>query len=136
MDQIQALLEKHDLRITQPRLKVAEVLFGDGVDRHVTAEWTGQQVAKAGEPVALATIYNTLNTFVEAGLLKVVRFESGGSAYFDTNLETHHHFVNDETGELTDISIDDALMKALPQPPEGQEISSFELFVHTRPVNS
>lgn len=133
MKRAQTLLEKHDLRITKPRLKVAQVLFEDGKDRHVTAEWVSTRVSKLGEPIALATVYNTLNAFVDAGLLQIVNFEHGGSAYFDTNLDHHHHFVNDETGELTDISVDHALIKALPTPPEGQEISSFQLFVHTSP---
>jgi len=50
-------------------LAVAEALIGDGNDRHVTAESLFSSVSKDGEAISLATVYNTLNTFRDAGLL-------------------------------------------------------------------
>ena len=53
-------LEKLGLRATRPRQAIARILFSDGKNRHVTAEWLAEEVSQQGEPVALATIYNTM----------------------------------------------------------------------------
>ncbi len=52
-----------------------------------------------GVPVSLATVYNTLHQFVEAGLLREVAIEST-KTYFDTKTSNHFHFFFEEDGAL------------------------------------
>ena len=84
-------LRNAGLRPTRQRLALARLLFGGG-NRHVTAEQLHAEARREEIPVSLATIYNTLNQFRKAGLLREVVVDSGRS-WFDTNLEDHHHFL-------------------------------------------
>ena len=83
------------LRPTRQRVALARLLF-DGGDRHVTAEALHGEATAAGQAMALATVYNTLHQFTEAGLLREVVIEAGRS-YFDTNIRDHHHFYHEAT---------------------------------------
>ena len=69
-------------------------------------------------PVSLATVYNTLNQFRDAGLLREVVVAPGRS-YFDTNIGHHHHFFVETDGELHDFPSDEVTIAGLPAPPEG-----------------
>ena len=79
------------LRPTRQRLALAGLLVGDGKHRHVTAESLFEAVQATGERVSLATIYNTLHLFCEAGLLREITV-NGAKSYFDTNTSNHPHF--------------------------------------------
>ena len=78
------------LRPTRQRLALGTLLFGTG-DRHVSAEMLHAEAVTAGEQVSLATVYNTLHQFKDAGLLRELAIE-GSKAYFDTNTSNHNHF--------------------------------------------
>ena len=83
-------LSKANLRPTRQRLALAEALIGDGHHRHVTAESLFENVQHLGNKVSLATVYNTLRAFCDAGLLHEITVD-GTKSYFDTN--THDVFV-------------------------------------------
>lgn len=78
-------LKAGGLRPTRQRLALAELLVGDGMNRHVTAESLYALSADAGEKVSLATVYNTLRAFCEAGLMNEVVVD-GSKSYFDTRM--------------------------------------------------
>src|SRR5713101_1106574 len=65
------LLRAAHLRPTQQRLALVRLLFEQG-DRHVTAEQLYGEAVEAAVRLSLATVYNTLHQFVEAGLLREV----------------------------------------------------------------
>lgn len=118
------------LRPTRQRLSLARLLF-DGADRHVTAEQLHSQAERDGVRVSLATVYNTLHQFTDAGLLREVVVEAGRS-YFDTNTLGHHHFFEAETGRLVDIPADQVSIGSLPSAPAGAEIERVDLIVRVR----
>ncbi|SDF76520.1 Fur family transcriptional regulator, iron response regulator [Thalassobaculum litoreum DSM 18839] len=118
------------LRPTRQRLSLARLLF-DGADRHVTAEQLHSQAERDGVRVSLATVYNTLHQFTDAGLLREVVVEAGRS-YFDTNTQGHHHFFEAETGRLIDIPADQVSIGSLPSAPPGAEIERVDLIVRVR----
>ena len=60
------------LRPTRQRLALAALLVGDGQHRHVTAESLYDAARRSGEKVSLATVYNTLRAFCEAGLMSEI----------------------------------------------------------------
>ncbi len=115
------------LRPTRQRRLLAAMLFGEG-DRHVTAEVLHEEAVKAGERVALATVYNTLHQFKTAGLLREIAID-GQRAYFDTNTSNHNHFYIEKAGVLMDIPSDQIRVDGLPQPPEGMKISHIDIVV-------
>ena len=128
---VPSLLKGAGLRPTRQRLALASLLF-DGHDRHVTAEQLHGHAQAASIKVSLATIYNTLHQFTEAGLLREVVVEPGRS-YFDTNTADHHHFYCDSDGRLEDIPGDSVSLAALPTPPQGMTIHRVEVIIRIGP---
>lgn len=124
-------LRKAGLRPTRQRLGLAKLLFCGECDRHVTAEGLHAEALRAKLPVSLATIYNTLHQFVEAGLLREVVVERGCS-YFDTNIEDHHHFFHVDRRQLEDIACDCVALAAMPQAPAGRSIDRVDIIIRVR----
>ncbi len=121
------------LRPTRQRLALTRLLFAKG-DRHVTAEQLHGEVLASAIPVSLATVYNTLHQFTDAGLLREVVVEPGRS-YFDTNIADHHHFFCEAIGLLQDIAAEDLTVIGLPLPPSGTEIGRVEVIVRVHQGN-
>ena len=120
-------LRASGLRPTRQRLALGRLLF-DGGDRHVTAEALHEEAQKAGVSVSLATVYNTLHQFTEAGLLREVVVDSSRT-YFDTNVDDHHHFFFEDDGHLMDISGEEIGIERLPAAPEGTDIARVDVIV-------
>lgn len=120
------------LRPTRQRVALAELLFGGGGDRHFTAEMLHAEAVRNGVPVSLATVYNTLHQFVEAGLLREVAIESSRT-YFDTKTSNHFHFFFERDGVLVDIEPANISVENLPKPPEGMEITRIDVLVRLAP---
>ncbi len=118
------------LRPTRQRLALAALLFGAG-DRHVSAEALHREAVEARVPVSLATVYNTLNQFTAAGLLREVAIE-GDRSYFDTNVSNHFHYFIEDEGRLSDIVADDIAVTGLPPLPHGTEIGRIDVIVRLR----
>jgi Fur family transcriptional regulator, iron response regulator len=123
-------LRQVGLRPTRQRMALGWILFGKG-DRHVTAEMLYEEATRAKVPVSLATVYNSLHQFTEAGLLRHVAVDAS-SAYFDTNNSAHHHFFIEDKNELMDIDASDMLVGKMPIPPEGYEIARVDVVVRLR----
>ena len=125
-----AKLRASGLRPTKQRIALGALLF-DGRDRHVTAEALHGEVSGAGANVSLATVYNTLHQFTEAGLLREVVVNAGAS-HFDTNTGAHHHLYYADTGELYDVAATDVHIDGLPALPKGAEIERVDVIVRLR----
>lgn len=123
------LIRERGLRLTRQRHFLAELLFKDGRNRHVTAASLTEKAKRHGAEISLATIYNTLHQFVELGLLRQVVIDSK-AAYFDTNLCDHHHFFHEETGRLMDISGTAIDIRKVPQPPGDTCIKRVDVVIH------
>ena len=124
----QEKLRVSGLRPTRQRMELAQLLFSKG-DRHVTAEILHEEALAHDLSVSLATVYNTLHQFTEAGLLRQVAI-NGSKTYFDTNISNHHHFYDAVSDKLIDISESDMAVVGLPSAPEGMEISGVDIVVH------
>jgi len=121
-------LRDAELKPTRQRLAIACLLL-DGRHRHVSADGLSREIRDAGMHMAGGTVYNTLNQFTEAGLLRRVTVHNEHSV-FDTNTEHHHHFYDAETDQLIDIPADKVLLATLPGAPEGHEIASVDVMIH------
>ena len=120
-----------DLRPTRQRLALASLLVGDGQDRHVTAEGLHEAVLGTGDRVSLATVYNTLRAFCDAGLMQEVTVD-GSRSYFDTRVDDHPHFYLEDNSSLTDAPAAELEIKALPSVPEGYEIAKVDVVIRLR----
>jgi Fur family iron response transcriptional regulator len=126
-----ALLREVKLRPTRQRMALGWLLFAKG-DRHLTAEMLYEEANRAKIAVSLATVYNTLHQFTDAGLLREVTV-NGSKTYFDTNVSDHHHFFIESEHNLVDIPDAKSIVGELPQVPEGYEISRVDVVVRLKP---
>lgn len=124
-------LASADLRPTRQRVTLATLLVGDGQNRHVTAEGLFDAASKAGEKVSLATVYNTLKAFCDAGLMREITVD-GSKSYFDTNISDHPHFYWEDDQRLTDASAEQLEITKLPEIPDGAEIVSVDVVIRLR----
>ncbi|MFC0194103.1 iron response transcriptional regulator IrrA [Aureimonas pseudogalii] len=118
------------LRPTRQRVALCSLIFGAG-DRHLSAEDLHEEAHKAGEPVSLATVYNTLHQFTDAGLVRPLSAE-GQRTYFDTNTSDHFHFFVENDNTMIDIPDGTISVSDLPEPPEGMEIVNVDVVVRLR----
>jgi Fur family iron response transcriptional regulator len=118
------------LRPTRQRMALAGLLFAKG-DRHLTVEELHGEAIDAGESVSLATVYNTLHQFTQAGLIRVLAIESS-KTYFDTNTSDHHHFFVEDESEVLDIPVSNLAIDNLPEVPEGMEIAHVDVVIRLR----
>lgn len=119
------------LRPTRQRVALAELLVGDGKHRHVTAESLFEAAKAKGAAVSLATVYNTLRAFCEAGVLQEITVD-GSKSYFDTNTHDHPHFFWEDDSRLSDAPADQLVITRLPEAPDGVEIASVDVVIRLR----
>ena len=119
------------LRPTRQRIALAALLVGDGKDRHVTAESLFDACRDSGEKVSLATVYNTLRAFCDAGLVQEITVD-GSKSYFDTRIDDHPHFYWEDSNSLTDAPADQLEIARLPEVPEGAEIAKVDVVIRLR----
>jgi Fur family iron response transcriptional regulator len=96
---LQALTE-HGIQPSAQRVAVADyVLY---TTDHPSADQVWAEVKRSFPMLSRATVYNTLNLFTEKGLLRELVLAEG-KVVFDPKLDPHHHFLDEETGEIVDV---------------------------------
>ena len=130
VNKLKAKLRSSGMRPTRQRVSLGWLLFAKG-DRHITAESLYDEALKAKVPVSLATVYNTLHQFTEAGLLREVPVD-GSKTFFDTNVSDHHHFFIESDSGLIDIPGAQIEVGALPEIPDGMEVARVDVIVRLR----
>ena len=131
---LRAKLKDAGLRPTRQRMALGLLLFAKG-DRHLTAEKLYEEAQELRVPVSLATVYNGLHVFTEAGLLREVAVD-GTKVYYDTNVSDHHHFLVENSNMLIDIPALAIDRSFVPMLPEGMEIAAVDVVVRLRPIGS
>ena len=125
-------LRTSGLRPTKQRVEIAKFLFEREKTFHFTVESLNKLLEKkTTSKFALATIYNTVHAFKDAGHLSEVEVK-GKKTYFDTNVSNHHHFYDIETSELIDIESKDIVIQKIPKAPNGKKIKNVELFINLK----
>ena len=124
------LLIRAGMRLTRQRVILSELLFANG-DRHVTAEALHAEALAADAQISLATVYNTLNQFTQAGLLRRIG-PDGSRSFFDTNTSPHPHYYLQGEDILLDVPEADLAVANMPQPLPGHEVSRLDVIIHLR----
>ena len=126
-------LRSAGLRPTIQRIALADLLFG-GCHRHVTAEELHAEAAENGVVLSLATVYNALHQFTNAGLIRALAVD-GTRTWFDTNMADHQHFFIEDKGTILDADTHQLQILNLPPPPDGMEIAHIDVVIRVRPIN-
>ncbi|MGD9917363.1 MAG: iron response transcriptional regulator IrrA [Paenirhodobacter sp.] len=129
----QKWLASGGLRPTRQRLSLASLLVGDGMNRHVTAEGLFASALEAGEKVSLATVYNTLRAFCEAGIMHEITVDAGRS-YFDTRMDDHPHFFWEGENRISDAPPEELEIARVPKAPEGAEVTRVDVVIRVRKI--
>ena len=125
-------LRSSGLRPTKQRVEIAKFLFDRDKTFHFTVESLNKLLEKkTTSKFALATIYNTVHAFKDAGHLSEVEVR-GKKTYFDTNVSNHHHFYDIETSELIDIDSKEIIIQKIPKAPNGKKIKKVEVFINLK----
>lgn len=102
-DDMTSRLKDKNIRLSHQRLKVLEYLDHHRV--HPTVEQIFHGLQKEIPTLSKTTIYNTLNTLADAGLVRVITIE-GNEARYDINTEAHGHFKCKACGNVYDFEAD------------------------------
>lgn len=127
---VRVKLQETGVRITRQRVELAKLLFRDG-DRHFTADSLYDEALNGRIPISLATIYNTLQKFVTAGLIRRLPVEDQ-KAWYDTNVSEHHHLFFEDDNRIYDIQDGAVSISHLPPIPNDMTISRVEVVVRLR----
>ncbi|MDF2141642.1 iron response transcriptional regulator IrrA [Paenirhodobacter sp. CAU 1674] len=133
MERGQKWLADGGLRPTRQRLSLASLLIGDGMNRHVTAEGLYAAAHDAGERVSLATVYNTLRAFCDAGLMHEITVDATRS-YFDTRMDDHPHFFWEGENRISDAPAEELELARIPKAPPGAEVTRVDVVIRVRKV--
>ena len=122
-------LRSSGLRPTKQRLAICKLLFDRKDTFHFTIDKLKKKIEKnTKSKISLATVYNTVHAFKNNGYLKEISLK-GNKTFFDTNSKSHHHFYDQESGDLIDIKNEDIYISKLPTAPKGKKISGVEVTV-------
>jgi len=122
-------LREHEINPTHQRIEIAHALFSRG--EHLSADQIMAIVNDRHLETSKATVYNTLNLFLEKGLIREVIVDPN-KVFYDPNTEPHHHLYNVDTGELIDIDAHAMSVSGLPRLPEGMVAEGVEIIVRVR----
>ena len=123
------VLRRHDVNPTHQRIEIAYALFSRC--EHLSADQILAIVNERTSETSKATVYNTLNLFLEKKLIREVIVDPN-KVFYDPNTVPHHHFYNVDTGDLTDIDAADIAISGLPQLPEGVVTEGVDIIVRIR----
>lgn len=122
------VLEQHGIRASAQRVAVAEYVLGATDHPSADGVWAG---VKAKFPtISRATVYNVLNLFVEKGILRELHL-APGSVLFDPKMDRHHHFIDEDTGEIHDVPWDQCEVSNV-KPMPGFEVHDFQVVMRGR----
>jgi Fur family transcriptional regulator, iron response regulator len=127
---VSGMLRQAGLRPTRQRVVLGRLLYAQG-HRHVTAEMLHEEAKNSEMMVSLATVYNSLNQFTQAGLLRELAVD-GSRTWFDTNVSEHHHFLIEDDNQIIDIPDSSIAINGIDEIPEGMEVARVEVIVRLR----
>ena len=128
-EELTAALRGRGVNPTRQRIEIAHAIFSRR--EHLSADQILALVNDRAAATSKATVYNTLNLFLEKRLLREVIVDPS-KVFYDPNTEPHHHFYNVDTGELTDIDARDIRVTGLPELPQGMAAEGVDIIVRVR----
>ena len=122
------ILTEHGIQPSAHRVAVGEYVLT--TKDHPSAERVWAKVRQRFPMISRATVYNTLNLFVEKKLLRELHL-SPESVVFDPNMDHHHHLIDDETGRIHDVAWNDVEVRKIDKV-GNYEIRDYQVVMHGR----
>jgi Fur family transcriptional regulator, iron response regulator len=132
-DNLAETLRAHGINPTHQRIEIAFALFSR--QEHLSADQVMAIVNERHLESSKATVYNTLNLFVEKGLIREVIVDPN-RVFYDPNTDAHYHLYDIETGRLTDIAANDVKISGLPLLPDGMVTEGMDVVIRVRPAKA
>jgi Fe2+ or Zn2+ uptake regulation protein len=123
-----ALLNEYGIQPSAHRVAVAQYVLA--THDHPSADRVWAKVREKFPMISRATVYNTLNLFVEKKLLRELHLAED-SVVFDCNVEPHHHLIDDETGQIHDIPWNQVEVRNI-RSLGNFEINEYQVVMHGR----
>ena len=121
-------LRQHGIQPSAQRVAVADYVLH--TDEHPCADQVFSKVKRTFPILSRATVYNTLNLFVEKGLLRELVL-SEGKVVFDPKTDAHHHFSDETTGRIHDIPWPAVKVTKIDRL-EGFQVSEYQVVIRGR----
>ena len=128
-DNLAEVLRGRGIMPTHQRIEIAHAIFSRR--EHLSADRILALVNDRASETSKATVYNTLNLFLEKKLVREVIVDPS-KVFYDPNSDPHYHFYNVDTGELTDIDARDIKVTGLPALPPGMSTEGVDIIVRVR----
>src|SRR4051812_12467456 len=129
-DQSAEKLRAHGINPTHQRIEIAYALFSRC--EHLSADQIMSIVNERNAESSKATVYNTLNLFLEKKLIREVIVDPN-KVFYDPNTEAHYHMFDVQSGQLTDIDATDIRITGLPELPPGMVTEGTDIIIRVRP---
>ncbi len=127
--QVEAQLEKSGIKPTPQRVDIGLLILRRPC--HLSADQIISQLHAQGSSVSKATVYNTLNLFAQKGIVREVVLDPSRLVY-DSTTHPHHHFYNEDTGELIDVDESAVSIGEHPKPPAGTRMQRVDVVIRVR----
>ena len=128
-DNLAEVLRNRGINPTHQRIEIAHAIFSRR--EHLSADQILALVNDRASETSKATVYNTLNLFLEKKLVREVIVDPS-RVFYDPNMAPHHHFYNVDTGALTDIDARDIQVTGLPALPQGMAVEGIDIVVRVK----
>ena len=128
LNDIDKILNRSGFRFTKQRLIIANEIFSKN-PKHFTVQCIFKELIRKNKKVALASVYNTINKFVEIEIIKEIYVDQNKS-FFDTITKPHHHIYDKSTGQLSDIPDGSVKISNLPDLPKGKKIQQINIVIN------
>ncbi len=123
------IMQEAGINPTSQRLQICRLLLSRR--QHITIDGIMRYFDKKQTTISRATIYNTLNLFIEKGLIQAVQFDAN-QIFYDSYTKPHHHFYNVDTGELIDIEKEDLEVIQKIALPKGMDLLDTQVVIRVR----
>jgi len=125
-------LRQHHIQPSAQRVAVAAYVLQTGDHPSADQVWHRVRHGQGFPMLSRATVYNTLHLFVARGLLRELALAEGKVVY-DPKVEPHHHFIDDETGEIQDVPWEAVKVKDVEKLP-GLDVREYQVVMRGRPT--
>jgi len=128
-DNLAEVLRAHGINPTHQRIEIAHALYWRA--EHLSADQVLAIVNQRHPETSRATVYNTLNLFVQKKLIREVIVDPN-RVFYDPNTSPHYHMYDVETGRLTDIDSAEVRIEGLPELPAGLVTEGMDIIIRVR----
>lgn len=104
LSELKNILKDKKIRISYQRLLILDYLITHPI--HPTAEKIFKDLMEKDPVISQATVYNSLNLFVEHNLVKELDFNMSSKRY-EFKKTNHGHFICESCGLIEDLDVDD-----------------------------